>query len=184
MKPFGKALVLILIAFIVSCNTNKENPENQTNNESDLDLPKLDSRFPVLSPEAQNQVTSWQYFKEFENDLKRINQGNVRSYRAETERMVSVSDSLLKNIPEYLNTNSISSRMRVLNVRIKLLDENLHQPTVKTDVIAENLKEANAAFSNLIIQINELFEKQRIDEMTRLEENMERVENSQAQDSL
>lgn len=184
MKPFVTAFYLILIVLIASCNSNKENQENLTNNEIDLDLPELDSRFPILSSEAQNQVTSWQYFKEFENDLKRINQGNVRNYRAETERMVAVSDSLIKNIPESLNVKSIASRMRVVNVRVKLLDENMHQPTVKTDVITENLKETNTAFSNLIIQINELFEKQHIDEMTQMEENMKRVENNQVRDSL
>ncbi|MCR9182669.1 MAG: hypothetical protein NXH73_07060 [Flavobacteriaceae bacterium] len=184
MRSFITSLILILSAFLVSCNTSKEENGNQSNSEIDLNLPQLDSRFPLLSAQAQNQITSWQYFKEFENDLKRINQGNVRDYRAETERMVAVSDSLLKNIPEDLNTNSISSRMRVLNVRVKLLDETLHQPTVKTDVITENLKETNTAFSNLIIQINELFEKQRIDEMTRLKENMERAETNQTRDSL
>lgn len=184
MNSFIASFVLILSLLLVSCNTKKEENANQSNNEIDLDLPQLDNRFPVLSAEAQNQVTSWQYFKEFENDLNRINQGNVRDYRAETERMVSVSDSLLKNIPEVLNTKVISSRMRVLNVRVKLLDENLHQPTVKTDIITENLKETNTAFSNLIIQINELFEKQRIDEMTRTEENLERSIKNQTRDSL
>ncbi|MEX0996895.1 MAG: hypothetical protein WDZ45_07590 [Flavobacteriaceae bacterium] len=184
MKSFIASFVLILSLFLVSCNTKKEENANQSNNEIDLDLPQIDSRFPVLSAEAQNQVTSWQYFKEFENDLKRINQGNVRDYRAETERMVTVSDSLLKNIPEYLNTNAISSRMRVLNVRVKLLDETMHQPTVETDVITENLKETNTAFSNVIIQINELFEKQRIDEMTKLKENMQRAETGQSRDTL
>ncbi len=184
MKSLIASLVLTLSLFFVSCNDNKVENTNQSTNELDLNLPQLDSRFPVLSAEAQNQVTSWQYFKEFENDLKRINQGNVRDYRAETERMVTVTDSLLKNIPEYLNTNAISSRMRVLNVRVKLLDETMHQPTVKTDVITENLQETNTAFSNVIIQINELFEKQRIDEMTQLEENMERAETGQTRDSI
>jgi len=184
MKHCVPLLFLLFSVTLMSCNTKEEENANQSTNEINLNLPQLDSRFPVLSAEAENEVTSWQYFKEFENDLKRINQGNVRDYRAETERMVSVSDSLLKNIPENLKTNAISSRMRVLNVRVKLLDETLHQPTVKTDVIAENLKEANTAFSNLIIQINERFEKQRIDEMTRFEENLKRAENNQTTDSL
>jgi len=184
MKLFTAVLIVFIGLFVVSCNTSNEKSESLSDGEPDLNLPKMDIRFPDLGPEAQDKITSWQYFKEFENDLLRINQGNVRSYRAETERMVIVSDSLLKNIPEELNTNAISSRMRVVNVRVKLLDETMHQVNVKTEVISENLKETNMAFSNLINQINEKFEKQRIDELTRTQDNIDREENLPSRDSL
>lgn len=184
MKQFAAILILLSILSVVSCNTSSQKPESLSDGEPHLNLPKMDIRFPELGPEAQDKIPSWQYFKEFENDLLRINQGNVRSYRAETQRMVVVSDSLLKNIPEELNTNAISSRMRVVNVRVKLLDETMHQVNVKTEVISENLKETNMAFSNLINQINEKFEKQRIDELTRTQDNMDRVDDLQSRDSL
>lgn len=184
MKPFTQILIVFLSIILISCDSSVEKSDSLESTQEDLTLPKLDARFPELGAEAQDKITSWQYFKEFENDLMRINQGNVRSFRAETERMVSVSDSLLKNIPEGLETSAISSRMRVVNVRVKLLNETMNQSNVKTAVISENLKETNIAFSNLINQINEKFEKERIDELTLTSDNLERLEGVQPQDSL
>lgn len=169
-------IILLFISFglIVSCQkTQEETPKEALEAPKQLSIPKIESRFPVISPLAQEKITSWLYFTEFNNDLKNINQGNVRNYRAETERMVALSDSLLKNIPNSLNTPIILSRMRVVNVRVKLLNETMHQSTVKTNVIYENLKETNTAFSNLILQINERFEKLKIDQITRIEETKE-----------
>jgi hypothetical protein len=184
MKHFFIFLILFFGLFVVSCNSSKEEADVLLTLDEDLDLPRLDIQFPVLLPEAQDKITSWQYFKEFENDLLRINKGNVRSYRAETERMAIVTDSLLKNIPEGLNTNAISSRMRVVNVRVKLLDETMHQVNVKTEVISDNLIETNIAFTNLINQINEKFEKQRIDALTRTQDNIDNAEGLKTRDSL
>ncbi len=167
---------LVFFVLLIACDADKKQNSEVSFENSDsieISLPKTDVTFPRLSPHAQDVITSWQYFQEFENDLRRINSGNVRNYQTETERMVSVSDSLLKNIPEPLNTNAISSRMRVVNVRVKLLDETMHQPNVETNIISKNLEETNVAFSNLITQINEKFEKQRIDELTRSSQNSE-----------
>lgn len=164
-------LLLFLVIACDSGSNQKNNSATETADSVNISLPKTNVAFPQLSADAQNIITSWQYFQEFENDLIRINSGNVRNYQTETKRMVSVSDSLLRNIPEPLNTKPISSRMRVVNVRVKLLDETMHQPNVTTQVISKNLEETNTAFSNLIVQINETFEKQRIDEMTRFDLN-------------
>lgn len=167
---------LIFFIFLTACDADKKQNNEVASENSDsikVSLPKNNVTFPQLSPDAQDVITSWQYFQEFENDLKRINNGNVRNYQTETERMVAVSDTMLNNIPKSLNTNPISSRMRVVNVRVKLLDETMHQPNVVTDIISKNLEETNVAFTNLITQINEKFEKQRIDELTRASQNSE-----------
>lgn len=176
---FKNILVIAFISgFLFSCNSNTGVNED-VSDDLEIKIPATEVDFPKLSADAMDKITSWQYFQEFENDLRQINRGNVRSYRSETERMAAVADSLLKNIPETLNTNAISSRMRVVNVRIKLLEETMHQPNAKLEIITNHLNETNAAFSNLIIQINEKFEKQRIDELARTIENLERSQNNQ-----
>jgi cell division protein FtsL len=180
-----KIFTFIAAAFtlLISCNSNTGSSTESTSEDIEFDLPKSEVEFPSLSDDAMDKITSWQYFQEFENDLKQINRGNVRSYRSETERMSIVADSLLKNIPEDLNTNAISSRMRVVNVRIKLLEESIHQPNAELDDITNHLKETNNAFTNLIIQLNEKFEKMRIDELARTLENLEHSESARASDS-
>lgn len=181
-----KQLIFTTAAFLLllSCNSKTGNTTDVASDDIEINIPKSDVEFPNLSADAMDKITSWQYFQEFENDLKQINRGNVRSYRSETERMSAVADSLLKNIPESLNSNAISSRMRVVNVRIKLLKESIHQPNAELDVITTHLSEANNAFTNLIIQINERFEKMRIDELAKTLQNLERSQNTRTTDSL
>lgn len=176
-------LSIFSMVFFIACgekqSEEKINPESET-----IHPQKENIEYPPLSPEAQNVISSWQYFQEFENDLKSINKGNLRDYNSETERMVTVADSLLKNIPETLSTTAISSRMRVVNVRIKLLNETLQQPNSQAEKILQNLEEMNTAFTNLLIQINGKFEKENIDFETQTEENLERGQVRQDNDSL
>jgi hypothetical protein len=180
---FKKTITIaVSFLFLLSCNSNTGSDTDISSEDIEIDLPKSDVVFPSLSVDAMDKITSWQYFQEFENDLKQINRGNVRSYRSETERMSAVADSLLKNIPEALNTHAISSRMRVVNVRVKLLEESIHQPNAELEIITNHLKETNNAFTNLIIQLNEKFEKMRIDELTRTLENLDQSENARASD--
>ncbi len=177
------SLSVFTMALLFSCG--EKQTEEKINAESETVSPqKEDIAYPALSPEAQDVISSWQYFQEFENDLKSINTGNLRNYKSETERMVTVADSLLKNIPEPLNTLAISSRMRVVNVRIKLLNETLQQPNSEAEKILENLDETNVAFTNLLVQINGKFEKERIDIETSTDENLEKGLPQKTNDTL
>lgn len=180
-----KSLLTTVAIFVLlfSCNSNTGS-DASISDELEIQIPVTEIDFPKLSADAMDKITSWQYFQEFENDLRQVNRGNVRSYRSETERMATIADSLLNNIPESLNSNAISSRMRVVNVRIKLLEETIHQPNANIEVITNHLAETNTAFSNLIIQINETFEKMRTDELVGTRENLERSQNIRTTDSL
>ncbi len=182
MKP---VLLLCLFSILFFSACGEKQTEEKISLESETITPQVENiEYPTLSPEAQDVISSWQYFQEFENDLKSINRGNLRDYKSETERMVTVSDSLLKNIPEPLNTNAISSRMRVVNVRIKLLNETLQQSNSQAEKILENLEETNSAFTNLLIQINGKFEKEQIDIEASTDKNLERGQPLQNNDTL
>ncbi len=176
-----KNKVFILCGFLIllSCQSN-QNQENMVAKD-ELPIAAGATQFPVLIKDAQDAITSWTSFVEFENDLKRINQGNIKRFSRETERMASTSDTLIKYIPNELNKHSILSRMRVLNMRIKLLNQSLHQPNAKIETITYHLEESNVAFSNLILQINEMYEKRKVDEITKTEENVESLKAKQTQ---
>lgn len=176
-------LSVFSLIFIFACG-EKQSEEKPSTETEQVTPQKEGVEYPRLSPEASNIISSWQYFQEFENDLKNINRGNLRNYKSETERMVTVADSLLKNIPDPLNTPAISSRMRVVNVRVKLLNETLQQPNSEASKILSNLEETNTAFTNLLIQINGKFEKESIDIEASTDENLERGQIEQDNDSL
>jgi hypothetical protein len=175
-------LFLFFVLLIFSCN-NTKSLESEVLPEN-VELPSSGLQLPVLSEEARDALVSWQRFQEFENDLKRINTGSLTRFSAESERMAVAVDTLQNTIPEALNTTIISSRMRVVNTRVKLLHEVLHQRGSDSLVLLANLKETNIAFVNLLAQIQAKFEKQRIDKMARTDENIEANKRLQTNDSI
>src|SRR5690606_13224125 len=118
-----------------------------------------------LTAEGEEVIISWKFFKEFENDLKTIDKNTVKEQSEIIKRMSGTSDSLLKYTPPNLSNNIITSRAKVLNVRVKLLDQLLNQPNISTEILQKNLDETTMAYNHLINQINEKIEKERIDEM-------------------
>ncbi len=175
-------LFFFLILLILGCKNPKTEvvdviPEN-------VELPSTGLQLPVLGEEARDALVGWQRFQEFENDLKRINTGTLTRFSAESERMAVAVDTLQNTIPEKLNTTIISSRMRVVNTRVKLLHEVLHQRGSDSLVLLENLQETNAAYTNLLLQIQAKFEKARIDKMARTDENIETNKRLQTNDSI
>ena len=168
-----KLVILTCVLFFFYSCKNKEQAEVVEGIQEIVEVTTTVLQLPDLSPEARNAIGNWQRFQEFENDLKRINQGEIRQFSRETERMAAVADSLQISIPETLNSNAVSSRMRVVNTRVKLLNEALHQKGSDSLRVWNNLIETNLAYTNLLHQINEKFEKQRIDAMAKTDENLE-----------
>lgn len=177
-------LLSLLILFLFSCGNDSGTSATDTSQDS-LNIKASKSyRFPELSQEAREAVLQWKNFQELENNLAYINQGNLTSFSSETKRMKSIADTLVLYPPRVLQSNPILSRMRVLRTRIYLLDQVVHQRGLGTEVIENNLEETNLAFYNLLLQINEKFEKDAIDALTRTQENMMRSQQKSVRDSL
>lgn len=176
-------ILTVVLFFFYSCK-NKKQVEEVADIQEKAVVPSTNLQTPILSPEARDAISSWQRFLEFENDLKHINQGGIRRFSRETERMAAAADSLQISIPKALNSNAISSRMRVVNTRIKLLNEALHQKGSDSLRVRNNLIETNMAYANLLLQINEKFEKQRIDSLAKTDENIETNQKQQENDAL
>lgn len=181
MKYF---LILLLTGFLISCNADKKQSEAEVLSLDSIAVSVKTKSFPELSPKAREAVFEWKNFQELENNINYLNQGNLRNVSGETARMVAVSDTLLLYIPGNLQTNAISSRMRVLKTRISLLDELINRRGVSAEAVRENLEEMNNAFYNLLAQINEKFEKEEIDAITRTQENIQKSQNTQINDSI
>lgn len=68
-------------------------------------------------------------------------------------------DSLTKKIPDTLRTQAISSRLIVTTTRAAIIKQEANKGRVDTLAIQVAILEMNTATANLIIQINEKFEK-------------------------
>ena len=85
-------------------------------------------------------------------------------------------DSLSKNIPDTLFNQAILSRVIVVKTRINLLHQELKKSKIDSIQLQNYMNEMNASVSNLIIQINEKFQKDAID-LKRVEDEKKELEN-------
>ncbi len=112
---------------------------------------------------AQIIADNWAIFNDFEEELIALNTVALAELRSRTERLITFADSLSKTLPDTLKNQPITSRILVLDTRVKLLDQAAHSDRATDSVIHNCFLELNASLGNLKIQINEKLLKDRID---------------------
>ena len=160
------SLVLCIISFnLMSCGdlSKKDNATIQTPiiNNSLYGNPNF--VFPELSKTAKTEVSHWGAYEDFDAELKTLNGNTIEVLQIKSRELVSHLDSLMKKIPDTLNTKSIYSRVVVVKTRSLLLSQVLEKPRVDSIQLQNYIDEMNISGKNLIIQINEKFEKDAID---------------------
>jgi hypothetical protein len=88
-----------------------------------------------------------------------INQASLTTIQQRSNLLVSRMDSLTKNIPDTLNTQPIYSRVIITKTRAAIVKQVANKGRLDTLEIQKAIKQMNLATANLIIQINEKFEK-------------------------
>ncbi|WP_151892691.1 hypothetical protein [Patiriisocius marinistellae] len=159
------ALIFFAIVCMASCenieNQNEENSQNQ--NLENTFFGNKTYQFPLISPEAINYVSDWAVFEDFRTEAFEINGNNINQLKAGSERLVARVDSLIKKIPDTLDTQQIYSRVLVVKTRASLLFQEVNRVEVDSISVQQHISEMNIATSNLITQINGKFEKDAID---------------------
>src|SRR5690606_10488230 len=175
--------LLIISGFIFSCGNSSEENQKPKNDASIL-FGDTDFAFPPLSAPAQEQATRWGVLEDFLLEAKNINGSNYEALRTRSERMKQYSDSLFKNIPDTLNTNSIKSRLLVVKTRSELLFQTSHLDAIDSLKLQNSVEEMNVAVNNLIIQLNEKFQKDNIDFQRKEDEENELKKQQRYKDSI
>jgi len=167
MKYFFTFISLILLVsfYLFSCrNPPEDNKDQQPSQETSSKLyGNTNFIFPKLTAEAKLEVSHWGAFEDFNIESKSINGNNIEALKIKTGQLVSHIDSLNKKIPDTLNTRAISSRVIVVKTRAQILEQELNKSRIDSIKIQNYLNEMNISVKNLIIQINEKFQKDAID---------------------
>ncbi len=161
-----KYLLLFIISFfvILGCGDSKNEDQNQqTFSDSSYIFGNPDYKVPALSGIAKEQAASWTILEDFLYEVKNVNGSNYEKLQNHAKQLAEYSTSLFKDIPDTINNNQISSRLVVLETRSKLLQQVAFQSNFDTLDIQNSLKELNVAVENFIVQLNEKFEKDKID---------------------
>lgn len=140
--------------------------------------------FPILTTSAKEQVLQWGVMEDFLYEAKNINGSTFDELKNSMERIDPYTDSIYKTIPDTLNINSITSRLNVIKTRTELLYQVSHQSNIDSLKIQKNIFELNVGVKNLIIQLNEKFQKDKIDYQRKDAEDAELKKQKRFQDSV
>jgi hypothetical protein len=165
MKPLLRQLLFLLLPlFLFSCgNSSPEDDLLGTLAQDTLRYSVKKYNFPPLSNNAREQIENWSVYDDFYAEASTLNGLNLENLRLKTEKLLSHTDSLSKKIPDTLFTSSIYSRLVILRTRVELLKQEVNRGAVITENLEANIEETNAAVKNLIVQLNEKFQKDGID---------------------
>lgn len=177
--------LLMIVGFVFSCgNASEENKIQAPTNDASIIFGNKDFEFPQLSDPAKEQAVRWGVLEDFLSEAKNANGSNYQDLRNRTERLSEYADSLFKNIPDTLDTKPIHSRLMVLKTRSSLLFQASHQATIDSSKVQQSLGEMNMAVKNLIIQLNEKFQKDKIDFTRKEDEENELKKQQRYKDSI
>ncbi len=152
----------ICIFFVVlSCKDNQ--PAVATTNTKQITDIKLfgnpDAMLPDFSQSSENYISQWPVFDDLITEVLAINQASLKTIQQRSNILVSRMDSLTKNIPDTLNTQPIYARVIVTKTRAAIVKQVANKSRLDTLAMQQAISQMNLATANLIIQINEKFEK-------------------------
>jgi len=177
--------VLLIIGFTFSCGNSSEETQNQSSSiDTSIIFGNKGFEFPQLSAPAKEQAVHWGVLEDFLSEAKNVNGSNYQDLRNRSELLKQYSDSLLKNIPDTLNTKPINSRLLVLKTRSSLLFQTVHQASIDSLKVQNSMEELNLAVKNLIVQLNEKFQKDNIDFQRKEDEENELKKQQRYKDSI
>lgn len=172
--------ILILSYSLISCGNSSEESKPQT------PLHTINSSlygntsfvFPELTEEAKLEVSHWGAYEDFDAEVKSINGNNLEELQIKTSQLVFHIDSLIKKIPDTLNTKAINSRVIVVKTRSQLLEQEVNKSHIDSLRLENYFNEMNISAKNLMIQINEKFQKDAID-LQRVDNEKKELEKQQ-----
>ncbi len=156
---------LIILGVLFSCGNSSSQEDSSEDNQlvSPYKYGDINFTLPEFTEEARLEVSHWGAFEDFENEVKSINGNNIQALQIKSSELVFHIDSLIKKIPDTLNTQAIASRVLVVKTRSQLLEQELNKSRIDSLQIQNYIHEVNVSVKNLIIQINEKFQKDAID---------------------
>lgn len=177
--------LLVIAGISFSCkNSIEENDIEEPTYKSSIIFGDKNYNFPELSSPAKEQAVQWGVLEDLLSEAKNLNGSNFQDLKNRSERLTEYSDSLFKKIPDTLNTNQIRSRLMVLKTRSELLYQTTHRGTLDSSDLQNSVVEMNSAVKNLIVHLNEKFQKDKIDSQRVEDEKRELKQQKKYKDSI
>lgn len=137
-----------------------------------------------LTVEAQEATKEWSVFEDFHENVDGLGRESVPSLQVKSEQLQRQTDSLLKTVPQPLNTKPIVERLVLVHTRARLLHQKVQGPQLDSLQIEMALGEFMLSTQNFFVQINGKFNKNKIDDELRDVEKKELEQQQRFIDSV
>ncbi|MCB0457773.1 MAG: hypothetical protein KDC91_08520 [Flavobacteriaceae bacterium] len=175
----------IVFFFFLSCNNSSSEENLQENKAVDtIVFASKDFTLPALNPNALEIVGNWPIFQEFKAEALGLKNLPLADLKSKTERLLTQVDSLSKNIPDTLFSNTIQSRISIVKTRINLLKQEINKGKTNPEEIEKNLEETQKSIATFLVHINEKVLKDKIDFQRKDDEEKELEKQRKTRDSV
>ena len=157
-------VILSFLVLISACKKAQEAPlENQMEQDksqeiTELEISKLNYVEYILDSKTKETVQDWSEYQQLADVISNIKKADLVFFNDNEKAIKLLLKELKQNIPKTLNSESILSRLLVLETKLLKLESLSNLSTTSKEELLINIKEFFIAFSNLNFQMNKKIE--------------------------
>ncbi|SEP71094.1 hypothetical protein SAMN05421824_0121 [Hyunsoonleella jejuensis] len=158
-------IIFCCFVVIIACNNKPQQTEDTSNktNTTDVltetDIAKLKYIEFALDPKVEVLTEPWQPYSRLKTAITNIKTANFSFFDEDEQAIFQLVKELRKDIPDTLKTQSVLSRITIVENMLYKLDETYKLNTTTKSELAASTKELLVAYSNLNFQLNKKLEK-------------------------
>jgi len=160
-----KIIAAIFIAHcLLSCQKEKteiqpkEEQKTVSNTVTKRDINKLNFKDLAISEELRQFTNNWLKFIELQSHIDEIRRADFVFFKINYADINLLFSDLKKNIPEKFNTNTIISRINLLDTKITIFCGHLNQSYTSKETLLNNIKDVLEANTTLILHLERQIE--------------------------
>lgn len=179
-----KLIYFLFIISIISCRSDQEGQDSMEQKQDTTAFQKKlkieEGRFD-LEPEARKFALNWVEYITAQNEIRKLENSTINEVKNNAPLIAQIMESLKNSIPDSLNSIAVESRLNVVNTKAQLLKQYSGKQEPDAEDIAETTKELHDEFTNLKLQMNEIFLKsledfeKELDEFEKLEREQDSI---------
>jgi hypothetical protein len=163
MKYLKLIMLCCFSVLLFSCKDDEAQRQAETirtakQNDSILKVIRENWRFnvPPVSPKVAERIAGWNEWQQFINELMQKPVGSLNAYREKTKNLVTKTELLKTNLPEFFNKPQVRSRISVLDTRMKSLATYINLDIIPDKKVVKIIGEVTHEITSLQNQMDEL----------------------------
>ncbi|WP_439151091.1 hypothetical protein [Winogradskyella sp.] len=161
----GFVLLNICFVLLISCGEDKglqvNNDKKSAAKQTIINAKEIENFIYTdyaLSPEGEDAVSQWEKYRELAIQITYLKKADLSFFNGDIELLKTFVTELKAGIPDQLQTNSINSRVLVVENTLLKLHDDLTLSNIDVKKKRLSIRDVLVAFSNLNLQINRKIE--------------------------